>query len=136
MKFLFQHTPIWQDKGLAVVRLIFAALLIYHGKEVFQPELLQEYAKWDAFKDMNGVIMVYLGKGAELVAGVLLFLGLLTRIGALICIGTFLYITFFIGGGKFWYQDQHPFMFALFGLLFFFMGAGAWNLDSLVLKKK
>lgn len=97
---------------------------------------MQEYAKWESFKEMNGIVMVYLGKGAELVAGILLLLGLLTRFGALICIFTFLYIVFFIGGGKFWYQDQHPFMFALFGLLYFFTGAGAWSIDGILFKKK
>jgi putative oxidoreductase len=46
-----------------------------------------------------------------------------------------LYITFIVGGGKFWYEDQHPFMFALFGLLFLFTGPGAFNLDEVIFKK-
>jgi putative oxidoreductase len=53
-----------------------------------------------------------------LLAGVLLVLGLFTRVAALLCVGTFLYITFFIGHGRFWMEDQHPFLFALFGVLF------------------
>ena len=73
---------------------------------------------------------MYAGKAAELVAGILLTLGLFTRLGALICIGTLAYITFILGHGKFWYEDQHPFMFVLFGLLFLFSGPGAWSLDE------
>jgi putative oxidoreductase len=134
MNVLLKSSPIAQAQVLAILRIIIGIFLIYHGQEVFQAKLMQEYAQWDAFKGMNGTLMVYLGKGAELVAGVLLLLGLLTRIGALICVGTFLYITFFIGGGRFWYQDQHPFMFALFGLLFFFTGGGIWSLDSTLFK--
>jgi putative oxidoreductase len=46
------------------------------------------------------------------------------------------YITFKIGHGKFWYEDQHPFMFVLFGLLFFFTGPGKWSLDHVLFKPK
>jgi putative oxidoreductase len=136
MNLLINHSPFWQNQIIGLVRIILGLFLIYHGQEVFQVSLMQEYAKWDAFKNMNGTLMVYLGKGAEFVIGILFLLGLLTRLGAVICVGTFLYITFFIGSGKFWYQDQHPFMFALFGLLYFFIGAGAWSIDALLFKKK
>ena len=81
-------------------------------------------------------VMVYAGKLSELVAGVLLLLGLLTRVGALLVIGTFLFITFFVGEGRFWYQEQHPFMFVLFGLLFLFVGPGAWNVDAILFTKR
>ena len=80
--------------------------------------------------------MVYLGKSSELIAGIFLTLGLLTRVGAIILLGTMLYITFFVGQGRFWYQDQHPFMFVLFAVLFFFTGPGAWSLDAVLFKKE
>ena len=136
MNFLLNPSPIWQDQAIGLVRIIIGASLIYHGYEVFQPDLMQGYAKWEAFKNMNGTFMAYLGKGSELLIGIFFLLGLLTRLGALLCIGTFLYITFFIGGGKFWYQDQHPFLFALFGFLYFFVGAGAWSVDKILFKNK
>ncbi len=110
--------------------------MIYHGKEIFQPELMNSYLEWDMFKGPNGKLMVYAGKTSEFVAGVLVFFGLLTRLGALIAIGTLSYITFFVGHGKFWYEDQHPFMFVLLGLVFFFNGPAAWSLDGLIFKKK
>ncbi len=136
MKRFFSPSPINSDVGIAIVRIIVGALLIYHGQEVFNPELMKGYAEWDTFKNSYGALLPYLGKSAEFIAGVLLFSGFLTRIGALITSGTLLYITFFIGHGKFWYEDQHPFMFALFGLLFLFTGPGAWSLDRIIFRDK
>ncbi len=134
MNKLFSPSPIWQKEGLLLIRIVISCFLIYHGKEVFDAAKMQEYVKWDTFKTSS--FMPYLGKGAEFVAGLLLLLGLFTRVAALIIIGTFAYITFFIGHGKFWYEDQHPFLFALLGLLFFFTGPGAWSLDAQLFKKQ
>jgi putative oxidoreductase len=132
---LLSPKSIAMPRAIGFVRMGVGALLAYHGQEVFNPELMEEYATWDTFHESTALFMVYLGKGSEFVAGVLLLLGLLTRVGAFITICTFGYITFFVGHGKFWYQDQHPFMFALFGLLFFFTGPGAWSLDALFFEK-
>ena len=136
MKRFFSPSPINSDIGIAIVRIIIGALLIYHGQEVFNPELMKGYTEWDTFKGSFGTFLPYLGKASEFIAGVFLFFGFLTRIGALITSGTLLYITFFIGTGKFWYEDQHPFLFVLFGLLFLFTGPGAWSLDKLIFKEK
>lgn len=130
MNTFFSPSPIQLHKAVATIRIITGLLLVYHGQEVFNPELMKGYAEWESFKDMPASMMVYAGKGAELIAGVLLTLGLFTRVGAIITMGTFTYITFFIGHGRFWYEDQHPFMFALLGLLFFFTGPCAWSLDG------
>jgi putative oxidoreductase len=80
--------------------------------------------------------MVYIGKSTELLSGVLIFVGLFTRVGALLVMGTLSYVTFFVGQGRFWYEEQHPFMFVLFGLLLLFTGPGAWSVDALIFKKK
>ncbi len=121
---------------MALVRMLLGVLLIYHGQEVFNTGLMKEYAAWDSFKGTNAVFMVYAGKSAELIAGISLLLGLCTRIGSVLIIGTFLYITFLVGGGRFWYEDQHPFMFVMLGLIYFFNGPGAWSLDKIVFKPK
>ncbi len=134
-KFL-SSDPIRPEKILAIVRMILGSLLIYHGLEVFDPRLMAGYAAWDQFKGPMATAMVYVGKSSELVAGALLLLGFLTRVGALVVIGTFLYITFFVGEGRFWYEEQHPFMFALFGLLFLLVGPGAWSVDAVVFGKR
>ncbi len=136
MKKLFSSLPIIPQQGLGMVRIIFGGLMVYHGIEVFDSHLMKEYASWDSISGANGLLLVYLGKGSEFVAGLLLLLGLFTRVGSLMTMGTMLYITFFVGGGRFWYEDQHPFMFALFGLLFLFTGPGAFNLDAVVFKER
>ncbi len=136
MHSFFSTTPFYRESILAILRIIIGLLLIYHGYEVFDATTMKGYLEWDDFKSPLGAFLVYAGKGAEFVAGVLLTLGFLTRVGALICIGTLAYITFFVGHGKFWYEDQHPFMFVLFGVLFFFMGPGKWSLDGLLFPNK
>lgn len=136
IKTLLSPEPIGLMKALAVIRISIGLLMVYHGIEVFDSELMQGYIKWDVFQNKAATFMVYLGKSSELIAGILLTLGLLTRVGAIILLGTMLYITFFVGQGRFWYQDQHPFMFVLFGVLFFFSGPGAWSLDAVVFKKE
>jgi putative oxidoreductase len=132
--FLFSSSPLRVARGLAVVRIIVGLLLIYHGREVFFPEIMNSYFEWDTFKSPFAKFAVYAGKSSELIAGILLLLGLLTRLCGLLIMGTFSYITFFLGHGHFWYEDQHPFMFALFGLLFFLTGPGVWSADSRLFK--
>lgn len=136
MNRFFSPLPLLGDRGIAIVRIIFGLLLVYHGLEVFDPALMNGYAEWDLFKGPAAKLMVYAGKSSELVAGIFLLLGLFTRPSSILVIATFMYITFFIGKGKFWYEDQHPFMFVLLGLLFLFSGPGAWSLDALIFKKK
>lgn len=136
MNNFFSPSPIVINQGIALVRIMVGALMAYHGQEVFNPQLMNEYSTWDTFDKSNALLLVYIGKSSELIAGISLMLGLFTRIGALITIGTLSYITFFVGNGKFWYQDQHPFMFVLFGLLFLFTGPGAWSIDSLIFKNQ
>jgi putative oxidoreductase len=126
--------PIQLRKTLAVIRVIVGLLMVYHGQEVFNSELMQGYMKWDVFQNKAATFMVYAGKSSELIAGVFLTLGFLTRVGGVMLTGTMLYITFFVGHGRFWYEDQHPFMFVLFGMLFTFLGPGAWSLDQVLWK--
>lgn len=134
MKKFLSPTPIGQQQVIALLRIIIAVFLIIHGKEVFDAAKMEEYTKWDSFK--TSAFMPYLGKGAEFVAGVLLLPGFLTRLAALITIGTFAYITFMVGNGKFWMDDQHPFLFVLFGLLFLFAGPGVMSADGALFKQK
>jgi putative oxidoreductase len=136
MNNLISPKPIFQSQSLAIIRIIFGAMMIYHGKEIFQPDLMKTYAEWEMFKGPYGLIKVYVGKTSEFVAGLALFFGLFTRLGALLTACTFIFITFFVGNGRFWYEDQHPFMFALMGAVYFFNGPGAWSLDAIFFVKK
>ncbi|GAB3995424.1 hypothetical protein GCM10028807_35520 [Spirosoma daeguense] len=132
----FSAEGIYQGVGLALIRIIVGLLLTYHGWEVFDPIKMKEYADWDVFKGTSSAtLMVYLGKGSELVAGILFATGFLIRLACLITIGTMLYISFFIGHGKIWYEDQHPFLFVLLALVFFFTGSGQWSIDALLNKR-
>ena len=134
-KVLFSAAPMGLNQGVAMVRIIVGALLVYHGQEVFNAQLMKEYMTWDTFAGPNARLLVYTGKSSELIAGLSLLFGLFTRLGALMTIVVLSYVTFFVGGGKFWYEDQHPFMFVLFGLLFLFTGPGAWSIDRLMFSK-
>lgn len=128
MKKFFSTQPIWYDGGLFVVRLILGIFMVYHGWEIFDKVKMNEYAGWDTFK--NSAYMAYLGKGAELVGGIMLIFGWLTRLAALIVIFTMAYIAFFVGNGIIWYNDQHPFLFVLLALVFIFTGPGKYSLDA------
>ncbi|WP_080055166.1 DoxX family protein [Spirosoma aerolatum] len=136
MRKFFAAGGFWQEDGLALVRIAVGLQLVYHGWEVFNPAQMKAYAAWETFKQSaSPLFMVYLGKGSELIAGILLTLGLLTRVGCLITIGTMLYITFIIGHGKFWYEDQHPFLFVMLALVFLVTGGGKWSADALLFGK-
>jgi len=132
----FSASPAWQQNGIALVRIILGCLLIYHGWEVLSEKKMNEYMQWEMFKNSSwGKIMVYAGKGSEFIAGVLFVVGLFTRLAAILLIGTLGYITFFVGKGRFWYEEQHPFLFVLLGLVFIFTGPGNFSLDKLLFKR-
>ena len=88
--------------------------------------------EWEVIKSLPAPeIMLYIGKGLEFVTGICFILGLFTRVAALFIAIDMLFICFKVGGGKFWYEDQHPFLFALLALVFFFTGPVKWSLDKL-----
>lgn len=126
----FHPAPYWQNRVFSGVRIVVGLLLVYHGLEIFDREIMEKYFSWEVFQGTAGKPLVYAGKAAELLSGILLTLGWWTRLGAVLCIGTMSFITFIVGHGKFWYEDQHPFLLVLFGVLFFFMGPGVWSVDG------
>ena len=137
METQFIESALWRDRGLAIVRIITGFFLAFHGWELFSAEKMQGYMDWAMFKNSSmGSVMAYGGKLAELIAGILLFIGLFTRFAALLTILTMGYIAFFIGNGKVWYEDQHPFMYVLLGMVFLFCGPGGWSLDRIISNKK
>ncbi len=40
-----------------------------------------------------------------------------------------LFFCFFIGNGRFYYEEQHPFLFAVLVIIFIFTGPIKWALD-------
>lgn len=126
----FSSKPLWSLGGLTFLRVATGLLMAYHGLEVFDALKMREYAAWDVVKTLPApLLMVYAGKGLELVTGLLLAVGLFTRPAALLMAINMLFICFRIGNGKFYYEDQHPFIFALLSLVFFFTGPGRWSID-------
>lgn len=136
MRPVFSRAIKRQDEGLAMVRIVTGFFMAYHGWEVFDAAKMSAYMEWEQFKNASASLMVYAGKSAELAGGVFLALGLLTRLAALVVTGTMCYISFFVGGGKIWYEDQHPFLFVLLALVFFFTGGGKWSLDRLLFERE
>ena len=132
---LFSPLPLWQDSGLAALRIITGLMMMYHGWEIFDSAVINDYATWDMIKTLPApMAMVYLGKGLELVTGICFMLGLFTRISAILMAVNMLFICFKIGNGKFYYQDQHSFLFAMVAMVFFFTGPVKWSLDKLWFK--
>jgi len=137
MNRFFSPLPLWQREGLAAIRIIVGGFLIYHGCEMFDTPVMNEYFKWDMFKDSpTAKFFVYGGKVAEFLSGILLLLGFLTRVASIILICTLGYIAFFVGHGKIWYEDQYPFLFVVIGFIFFFTGPGPFSLDNVIFKNR
>lgn len=134
---LFTTEGFYAKEGLAAMRILVGCLVAYHGLEIFNASAMSEYANWDVIKTLPfSNHMAYVGKGIELAAGICLALGAFTRVAALMIAITMLFICFRIGNGRFYYEDQHPFLFALLALIFFFAGPIKWAVDFKVFKGK
>ena len=134
---LLSPQPLFLEPGLALIRIFVGLMMTYHGWEIFQPEVMKTYFDWpqiNALPFFSSAIYAYLGKGAEFVTGLMLTFGFLTRIGALLMFLNMMFITFFMGEGRFYYQDQHPFLFAVIAAIFFFTGPMKWSVDQKVFK--
>jgi putative oxidoreductase len=135
-KIIMPYKLTWQQNGLVALRIITGLLMLYHGLEIFNAETMKMYQGWDVIKALPfSNIMPYVGKSIELVTGILFVLGLFTRVSAIFMSGNMLFICFYIGSGKFYYQDQHPFLFAMLALIFFFTGSVKFGLDNYFTKK-
>jgi putative oxidoreductase len=133
MRKSFSFSPLFLSTGFAAIRIITGILMVYHGIEVFSADKMNGYSQW--MNDLNfpfPAMMAYAGKGTEFVCGILLILGLFTRLAALVLAITMITVCFGMGKGRIFTDDQHPFLFVLLALLFFFTGAGKWSLDHFI----
>jgi putative oxidoreductase len=134
-KKLFSPAPISQNGIIGFLRIIIGIFMIYHGWEVFDKEPIARYSGWLIDRNFPAPeFFAYLGKATELAGGILLTLGLFTRIATIPLMSVMLFIIFVLSEGKIFYEDQHPFLFFLFFVLFFFTGPGKWSLDSRIFK--
>lgn len=129
----FSPRGIATDSGLGLMRILVGSFMIYHGFEVFDKAKIDEYAKWMTDLHYNSPhFMAYLGKGTEFVGGIFFLLGLFTRLSIIALAATMLFITFCIGHGKIYMDDQHPFLFVVIFIIYFFTGPGRWSVDGLI----
>lgn len=131
VKIFFSAAPLWSATGLTIIRISTGLLMAYHGLEIFDRATMEGYLTWDIFKAMPApAFMIYLGKSLELITGICFIIGLFTRLAATFMMIDMLFICFVVGDGRFYYQDQHPFLFAMIALVYFFTGPGRWSLDA------
>jgi putative oxidoreductase len=138
MNKFFSSSPVSQNFGIALVRIITGVLLVSHGWEIFNAADMTKYTGWFIDKKYpSPATWAYAGKVAELLAGIGFVLGLFTRPASLAAIAAFGGIIFILGDkGKIFEGDQHPFLFILLALVFLFTGPGALSLDGLFFKKR
>ena len=137
MKYFFSAQGIGQQTGLGLIRILVGALMTYHGWEVFNQAKMGEYAKWlSEIHFPTPTLLAYLGKGSEFAGGLMLTLGFLTRLAIIPIIATMAVVCFGMSKGKFWMEDQHPFLFIILCLVFFFCGPGRFSVDKILFKKK
>lgn len=127
-----QSPGVWYD-GIALVRIMVGVMLIYHGLQLFETHDMSVIT--DLLFNMSipfPEAMAYTGKLVELIGGVFLILGLFTRLTTALLFFTFMFITFYLGDGKVFSDNQLPFLFGLISLIFFFTGAGRLSIDFIL----
>jgi uncharacterized membrane protein YphA (DoxX/SURF4 family) len=136
MKF-FSSQGFWEQTGLSLIRILVGIFMIYHGWEVFIDDKMVGYQQWlGDLKFPAPSIMAYLGKGSEFVGGIMLAFGFLTRLAVIPLTVTMAIICFGVGHGKIFMDDQHPFLFILLFLVFFFYGPGWFSVDRMIFKRR
>lgn len=133
---LLSPQPIFYETGLPIIRIFVGLMMTYHGWEVFDTETMKGYFVWEQIKALPfpPAFSAYAGKGTELITGLCLTFGFLTRISSLLMFLNMIGITFLMGEGRFYYQDQHPFLFAVIAAIFFFTGPVRWSIDQKLFK--
>jgi uncharacterized membrane protein YphA (DoxX/SURF4 family) len=124
-----QSPGVWYD-GIALVRIMVGVMLIFHGWQLFETKDMNVFSAllFDMAMPFPEA-MAYTGKLIELTGGFFLILGLFTRVVTALLFITFLTITFGLGEGSIFADNQLPFLYALISLTFFFTGAGRLSID-------
>jgi putative oxidoreductase len=68
----------------------------------------------------------------ELTGGFFLILGLFTRLMTALLFISFMFLSFVMGEGKVFAENQLSFLFGLMSLSFFFTGAGRFSIDYIL----
>jgi putative oxidoreductase len=106
---------------------------------IFHPGERAFFEKWFG-KELHfpmPVLMAFLAKGAELIGGVLIFLGLLTRAGASLIAFTMLVATLMANlGENFNIDGGFTISYLLFAIILIIEGGGQYSIDNFFLRKK
>ena len=54
---ILSTAPLFQKEGIAFLRITVGLLMVYHGIEVFDSKLIEEYAKWDSIKRLPNPVV-------------------------------------------------------------------------------
>src|SRR5947209_6334099 len=130
MKFLSRY----EANAYFLLRIVFGFLFMCHGlQKTFLPQLLHGH------QVAPGLTVDFLGAVIELVAGLLVFLGLFTRIAAVIASGEMAVAYFMVHAkGGFFPIVNHGELavaFCWFFLFVLFYGPGRWSVDALLFKR-
>ncbi|RFS21900.1 DoxX family protein [Chitinophaga silvatica] len=124
------------ENWLILIRIIAGLLIMVHGMGTFNPIHMKGNIDW--LTDLHfpaPTFMAYLGKGSEFIGGILLILGLLTRFAATVLVINMSVITFIMGSGKIFTEDQPPFLLLILFVYLLIMGGGNYSLDKILLDK-
>lgn len=128
------------DEGLLILRVLLAAVLFAHATQKtlgwFSGPGIAAASGFFESKGMRpGRPMVLVAAASELLAAVLIGLGLLTPVGALVAVGTMAVagLTMHLSAGKLWNAaggGEYPYVLAAVAVVLGFTGPGAWSVDA------
>ena len=133
---LISSLGLWHT-GILLVRVMTGLIILHYGLELFNPDKMTGYQQW--LTDIHfpvPFLMAWLGKATELAGGGLLMIGLFTRFVSIPLIITMGVVTFIMGKGNIFADEQLPFLLLLLCFVFLSTGAGIWSLDYLFFHKK
>jgi putative oxidoreductase len=132
--------------GLLILRAVVALILFTHASQKLfgwfgGNGLAKQGEIFSSLGLRPGRAMVFTAGASELLAAVLLVLGLLTPVGALMAAGTMFVagVTMHLNSGKFWNiagGGEYPYVLAVVSAVFAFTGAGAYSLDALLFRSE
>lgn len=134
------------ETGLLILRLVLVLILFTHATQKlfgwFSGNGLAKQGEIFAALGLRpGKLMVAIAGIAELVAAVLLLVGLLTPVAALLAAGTMFVagLTMHVNSGKFWNiagGGEYPYVLAAASVVLGFTGAGAYALDAVIFSEE
>lgn len=126
------------DLPLTILRVWLGIAFIMHGLPgIFSADYMAGHiGMMEIYNIPIPVIMAYLSKGGELLAGILLLFGIFTRFGALLVIVNMTVATFLAMRGDIFgdFQAQMSFTYLIIGVCILLGGITKYSLDAMRIK--